>query len=178
MGDKIEKDFSRDEFAGYLETLARQMRAGNMVSAGGRSWTVPDTFSGKIHLKEKKGRIELKIQCRWSTLADYDVQDREQLAAWHESMEAVKKRMGTSFKEISRSAAEGRFPETAAVDEFVLTSKIFAGAADPEWKDVMDEYMDHLENFVLAVKRRERELMLHEIRDLQNRMKACHREFK
>ena len=135
-------------------------------------------FSGKIHLKEKKGRIELKIQCRWSTLADYHVQDREQLAAWHESMEAVKKRMGTSFKEISRSAAEGRFPETAAVDEFVLTSKIFAGAADPEWKDVMDEYMDHLENFVLAVKRRERELMLHEIRDLQNRMKACHREFK
>ena len=177
MADKIEKDFSRDEFAGHLEALAHQMRAGNMVSAKGRGWTVPEKFAGKIQLKEKKGRIELKLQCRWSTLADYAVRDREQITAWHESMKAVKKRMGTSFKKITREAAEGRFPEAAAVDDFVLTSRIFAEAADPEWQDAMDEYMDHLENFVLAVKRQEREVMLHEIRDLQNRMKACHQEF-
>jgi hypothetical protein len=42
----------------------------------------------------------------------------------------------------------------------------------------MEEYMDHLENFIRAIEQQQFEVMLHEIRDLQYRMKACHREFK
>ena len=177
MGDKIEKEFSRNEFAEYLETLAGQLRGGKISSAKG-VWTVPEEFGGKIQTKEKKGRIELKISCRWSTLADYTEQDREQISNWHHSMTAVKKRMGSSFKEITKSAAGGKFPETRSVDDFVGTSRVFAETADAEWKDAMDEYMDHLENFVRAIKEQQFEVMNHEIRDLQYRMKACHKEFK
>jgi len=177
MGDKIEKEFSRGEFAEYLETLAQQLRKGRVSSVKGE-WSVPDSFDAKTHLKEKKGRIELKIQCRWSSLDDYSIKEREEVASWHKSIKAVKKRMGRSFKEIVRSVAAGGFPEESSVADFVLTSKFFADAADPEWKDAMDEYMDHMENFVRAVKNLEFEVLQHEIRDLENRMKACHREFK
>jgi XXXCH domain-containing protein len=177
MGDKIEKEFKKNEFAQYLETLAEQLRAGKVSSAKG-DWGVPEEFGAKIELKEKKGRIELKINCRWSTLSEYTAQDREKIADWHDSMKAVKKRMGTSFKEITKSTATGKFPETGSVDDFVKTSRIFAESADSEWKDAMDEYMDHLENFVLAIEGQQFEVMLHEIRDLQYRMKSCHKEFK
>ena len=177
MDDKIEKEFSRNEFSAYLATLSQQLQNGKISSAKG-VWTVPETFGAKIQLKEKKGRIELKINCRWSTLADYTDQDREQIDSWHDSMHAVKKRMGSSFKEITKSAAAGNFPETRTVDDFVKTSKIFAESADPEWKDAMDEFMDHLENFVRAIEGQQFEVMHHKIRDLQYRMKGCHKEFK
>jgi XXXCH domain-containing protein len=177
MVDKIEKEFSRNEFAEYLIMLAEQLRQGKMSSVKG-TWTVPEELGAKIQLKEKKGRIELKINCRWSTLADYTEQDRDQIADWHDSMKAVKKRMGASFKEITKSASAGKFAETRFVDDFVETSKIFAESADSEWKDAMDEYMDHLENFVRAIEEQQFEVMLHEIRDLQYRMKGCHKEFK
>ncbi len=177
MVDKIEKEFNRNDFAEYLETLAEKLRAGKISSAKG-DWTVPEEFWTKIQLKEKKGRIELKINCRWSTLADYTEQDRDQIVGWHDSMKSVKKRMGVSFKEIIKSAAAGKFPESRYVDDFVETSKIFAEKADSEWKDAMDEFMDHLENFVRAIEGQQFEVMHHEIRDLQYRMKGCHREFK
>ena len=177
MDDKIEKEFSRNEFSAYLATLAQQLQDGKMSSARG-DWTVPETFGAKIQIKEKKGRIELKINCRWSTLADYTDQDREQIDNWHDSMNAVKKRMGSSFKEITKSAAAGNFPETRSVDDFVETSRIFAESADSELKDAMDEFMDHLENFVRAIEGQQLEVMRHEIRDLQYRMKGCHKEFK
>lgn len=177
MADKIEKEFSRSEFADYLARMAEQIRTGKLSSEKG-IWTVPDTFGAKIQLKEKKGRIELKFGCRWSTLADYTPQDRDEVKSWQESMKTVKKRMGTSFKEVTRAAERGVFPEKQSVEDFVATSRIFAESADPEWSEAMDEYMDHLENFIHAVEEKQLEVMLHEIRDLQYRMKACHKEFK
>jgi len=177
MGDKIQKEFNRNEFAQYLESLAAQMRAGKISSAKG-DWAVPEGFRAKIELKEKKGRIELKMNCRWSTLAEYSAHDRDKIVDWRDSMKKVKKRMGTSFKEIVKLTDKGEFPDTGSVDDFVNTSRIFAESADPEWKDAMDEYMDHLENFIRAIEGHQFEVMLHEIRDLQYRMKACHKEFK
>ena len=177
MADKIEKEFSRNELADYLTTMAEQLRAGKLSSEQG-IWTVPEKFGAKIQLKEKKGRIELKLNCRWSTLGDYTQQDRDQINDWHESMKTVKKRMGSSFKEVTKAAEKGAFPEKRSIEDFVATSRIFAESADPEWSDAMDEYMDHLENFIRAVKKQQLEVMLHEIRDLQYRMKACHKEFK
>jgi len=177
MADKIEKEFSRNELADYLTTMAEQLRAGKLSSEKG-IWTVPEKFGAKIQIKEKKGRIELKLNCRWSTLGDYTQQDRDQINDWHESMKTVKKRMGSSFKEVTKAAEKGAFPEKRSIEDFVATSRIFAESADPEWSDAMDEYMDHLENFIRAVEKQQLEVMLHEIRDLQYRMKACHKEFK
>jgi len=177
MADKIEKKFSRNEFADYLTSVAEQLRAGKLSSEKG-IWTVPEKFGAKVQLKEKKGRIELKLNCRWSTLGDYTPQDRDQLNDRHESMKTVKKRMGASFKGVAKAAELGAFPEKKSVEEFVATSRLFAESADPEMSDAMGEYMDHLENFIRAVEEQQLELMLHEIRDLQYRMRACHKEFK
>ena len=86
--------------------------------------------------------------------------------------------MGTSFKEVTKAAGKGVFPEKKSIEDFIATSRVFAESADPEWRDAMDEYMDHLENFIRAFEEQQLEVMLHEIRDLQYRMKACHKEFK
>ena len=177
MADKIEKEFSRNDFADYLATLAEQIRTGKLSSEKGL-WTVPEKFGAKIQIKEKKGRMELKLNCRWSTLGDYTQQDRDHINDWHESMQTVKKRMGSSFKEVTKAASKGLFPDSKSLDDFVATSRIFAESAEPEWSDAMDEYMDHLENFIRAVQDQHFEVMLHEIRDLQYRMKACHKELK
>jgi XXXCH domain-containing protein len=177
MSEKMEKDFSRDELADYLTSMAEQLRAGKLSSRKGK-WSVPEKLRAKIQLKEKKGRIELKLNCRWSTLGDYSRQDRERIIDWHESMKTVKKRMGSSFKEVMKAADRGTFPGKNSVDDFVETSRIFAAAAEPEWEEAMAEYMDHLENFIRSIEERQHEVMRHEIRDLQYRMKACHREFK
>ena len=177
MTDKIEKEFSRNKFADYLVTLAEQIRSGKLSSGKGM-WTVPENIGAKIQIKEKKGRLELKLNCRWSTLGDYAQRDRDQINDWHESMKTVKKRMGSSFMEITRAAEKGMFPDKKSLDDFVATSRIFAESAETEWSDAMDEYMDHLENFIRAVQGQQFEVMRHEIRDLQNRMKACHKEFK
>jgi len=177
MADRIEKEFSRNEFADHLATMADQIRAGKLSSEKG-IWTVPETFGAKIQLKEKKGRIELKLSCRWSTLGDYTDQDRDLVHSWQASMKTVKKRMGSSFKEVTRAAERGVFPEKQSVEDFVATSRIFAESADPEWGEAMAEYMDHLENFIRAFEDQQLEIMLHEIRDLQYRMNTCHKEFK
>jgi XXXCH domain-containing protein len=177
MKDKVEREFDRLEFANYLQSLAEQLREGKISSERG-DWTVPETFGAKIQIKEKKGRIEAKLQWRWSTLVDYAHQEREQIDAWLTSMKSVKKKMGSSFKELTRAAEAGNFPDNKSVDEFVATCRVFAEAAEPEWQETMDEYMDHLENFIRAIEKQEFEVMLHEIRDLSYRMKGCHKEFK
>jgi XXXCH domain-containing protein len=177
MAEKIEKEFSRNELAEYLTKMAEQLNSGKLSTEKG-IWTVPERIGAKIQLKEKKGRIEFKFNCRWSTLEDYTQQDRDQINDWQDSMKKVKKRMGSSFKEVTKAAERGAFPEKKSMEDFVATSRIFAESADPEWRDAMDEYLDHLENFIRAVEEQQLELMFHEIRDLQYRMKACHKEFK
>ena len=177
MKDKTEKEFSRFEFADYLQFLADQFRYGR-ISMESSDWTVPESFEAKIQVKEKKGRMEAKLQWRWSTLADYAHQEREQYNAWLSTMKSVKKRMGSSFKELTRAVEAGNYPGKQSVDDFVATCRVFAEAADPDWKEAMDEFMDHLENFIRAIEKQEFEVMHHEMRDLGYRMKACHKEFK
>ena len=177
MKDKIEKEFSRLEFAEYLQSLADQFRDGRITQEKA-DWTVPETFAAKVQVKEKKGRIEAKLQWRWSTLADYAQPEKDQYKAWLASMKSVKKRMGSSFKELTRAVESGNIPGKKSVDDFVATCRVFAEAADPEWKEAMDEFMDHLENFIRSIEKQDYEVMNHEIRDLGYRMKACHKEFK
>jgi XXXCH domain-containing protein len=73
---------------------------------------------------------------------------------------------------------QGAFPDDRTLRDFVESSRAFAALAEPDWASAMQEYLDHLANLEHAVANRQPEVMLHELRDLQNCMSVCHREFK
>ncbi len=175
--DKIEKDFDRLELAAYLESLAKQVRSGTCHAAG-RDWTIPDSLPVKIRFKEKKGRIRTRISWNWSTLGDYEETDRQAVNNWKTTFKENKKRLAKSFGQLKKDVARGDFPDAKAMGDFLADSREFAGFAEPEWQEAMDEYMDHLENLERAVKDRQLDVIKHEIRDLGYQMKACHKEFK
>ena len=50
--------------------------------------------------------------------------------------------------------------------------------AEPEWRNAMKEYMDHLANLQRAAAANQLEVVAHELRDLAARWAACHRDFK
>jgi XXXCH domain-containing protein len=97
---------------------------------------------------------------------------------WKDSLKAIKKRLAISMKDLSKAASAGNIPEPEAVSRFVEDSKKFAEFAEPEWKEEMDEYLDHLGNLLAAVEEGRLEAVRHELRDLKNRTNACHREYK
>ena len=160
-----------------LETLASQLRDGTL-EVGSRHWSVPDTIEANIRFKEKKGRIDIKIRSRWSTLTDYDEASRQEVQSWKESFKTAKKRLAQTFKTVKKSIADGQFPDDAVMEALIADSKAFGEFADEDWKPAMEEYLDHLENLQHAVQTKQLETAAHEVRDLQHRMKACHQEFK
>lgn len=177
MKEKIEKEFSRLELAKYLEQLAGQIRT-DSVDAVGRKWSIPEKFQAKVSHKEKKGRFETKLKWSWSSLDDYDLPAREEITRWQESFKSIKKRLSSQFKALQKTVKDGRLPDEKMVADFEADSRRMADFADGEWQPAMDEYMDHLENFKLAVGRQQLEIVQHELRDLMNRMALCHRDFK
>jgi XXXCH domain-containing protein len=177
MGEKDEPAMSRLELADYLTSLAEQLRQG-AFSAQGRHWTVPDNLNVRMEFKEKKGHLGAKLSWSWSTLGDYDQAAREEVSRKQDSMKTVKKRLGADFKALQQAVSQGAFPDTRTLEDFAATSRAFAAMAEPEWATAMQEYLDHLANLEHAVANRQQEVMLHELRDLQNCMATCHREFK
>jgi len=177
MKSKIEKEFNRIELADYLEKIARQLRSGTFEAEGSR-WSVPEAFEARIKHKEKKGRIETKLKWRWSTLADYEPSDREEVTRWQESFKSIKKRLAKEFKALQIDVLNGNLPNEDALAAFVKDSERMAEFADPEWQEAMHEYMDHLENLKRAVNKRQLEDVRHELRDLRTRWISCHRDFK
>jgi XXXCH domain-containing protein len=177
MSDKKEKKLSRSRLADYLEDLSRQLRSGKL-EAEGRTWTIPKSLDTKIQFKEKKGRISAKLSWHWSTLRDYDQASREEVTRWKTSFKALKKKLTTSYKRLKDVARQGDFPDKDMMEEFRGLCTAFAGMAEPEWGEAMKEFMDHLKNLQRAIENRQLEIMRHEIRDLGNRMKECHRAFK
>jgi len=177
MKSKIEKEFNRIELADYLEKIARQLRSGTFEAEGSR-WSVPEAFEARIKHKEKKGRIETKLKWRWSTLADYEPSDREEVTRWQESFKSIKKRLAKEFKALQIDVLNGNVPNEDALAAFVKDSERMAEFADPEWQEAMHEYMDHLENLKRAVNKRQLEDVRHELRDLRTRWISCHRDFK
>ena len=177
MKSKIEKKFNRLELADYLEKIAGELRLGT-VAAEGRQWSIPEEIEAKVKHKEKKGRIETKLKWRWSTLDDYEPADREEVTRWQDSFKTLKKRMARQYKMLEKAVAGGGYPEEAILKEFISDSKEMARFADPDWQEAMIEYQDHLENLRRAVANKQLEVVLHEMRDLRARMKACHRDFK
>jgi XXXCH domain-containing protein len=177
MGDKSEQTMSRLELADYLTNLGQQLRQG-AFSAQGRHWTVPDDLFVRLEFKEKKGHLGAKLSWSWSTLGDYDRAAWEEISRGQDSMKTVKKRLGAGFKALQQAVSQGGWPEDRTLEDFVTTSRAFAAMAEPDWKTAMQEYLDHLANLEHAIANRQQEVMLHELRDLQNCMATCHREFK
>ena len=90
----------------------------------------------------------------------------------------MKKRLGAAFKALQQVVGQGAWPDERILRDFVESSRAFAAMAEPDWENAMQEYLDHLAILTHAVANRQQEVVLHELRDLQNSMAACHREFK
>jgi XXXCH domain-containing protein len=177
MGEKDGQTMSRLELADYLTELGQQLRQG-AFAAQGRRWTVPDNLYVRMEFKEKKGHLGAKLSWSWSTLGDYDPAARLEVSRGQESMKTVKKRLGADFKALQHMVNQGGFPDDRTLEAFAASSRAFAAMAEPEWDTAMQEYLDHLANLEHAIANRQQEVMLHELRDLQNCMATCHREFK
>jgi XXXCH domain-containing protein len=177
MGEKDERTLSRLELADYLQDLSEALRRGTLA-AQGRHWTVPDDLEVGMEFKEKKGRLNVKLSWSWATLKDYAPASRNEVSRWQDDLKTVKKRLAASFKALQQAVGQGAFPDTRTLEDFVESSRAFTAMAEPDWEQAMQEYLDHLANLQRAVEGRQQEVMLHELRDLQNCMASCHREFK
>ncbi|UCD33295.1 MAG: GAK system XXXCH domain-containing protein [Desulfobacterales bacterium] len=177
MKEYTEKKMGREELAKQFEDLAHRIRKGSFSSKN-RAWSVPDEIDAKIQFKEKKGRFEAKLKFRWSTLKDYDQDDRKALDDWHDSKKSIKKRMMRAYKNISRSVKDHQLPEQTDLEALFDSSQAFFRIADPDMEDAMEEFMDHLDNLNQAKTSGLLNVVGHEVRDIGNRMRNCHREFK
>ena len=131
MKKKIEKEFTRAELADYLQKLAEQLRSGSFESDD-RNWSVPDQLTAKIKHKEKKGRIETKLKWRWSTLEDYNPEERKEVVQWQDSFKTIKKRLAATFRALDKTVRDGNLPDEKTLYAFIDDSNAMAAFAEPE----------------------------------------------
>jgi XXXCH domain-containing protein len=177
MEEKFERTCTREEMADTLEKLAAQLRSGS-TEIEQQVRQVPGNLEMKLHVKEKKGRVRYKVEWNWSSLEDYDEAARGQLLEQRQSFKQIKKNLALAFKQLKRALPENVSPDDAVVREFVVSTRAFVALAEPEWRQPAEEFMGHLENLLRALESSQRESVLHELTDLENRMVACHREFR
>jgi XXXCH domain-containing protein len=177
MEKKKKACLSRLELANYLQSLSEQLSRGSLESEG-RQWTVPEEVWSEVKLEEKKGFIKAKISFSWSTEQEYDQAALQDLKKWQGSLKAVKKRLAASFKAIHQAAEQGRFPDQPTLAEFINSSRALEQLADPAWQEAMQVYLDHLASLQRAMENQEFPALYHELRNLENCMVDCHREFK
>ncbi len=175
--DNITGGISRLELAEQLETLAKKLRLGKF-RLGNQDCLVPDRLEAKIKLKEKEGQVGVKVRFQFPVLAAYDEATAAEIERRQMSFKEVKKKLGVVFGDLLKSATSVAFPEELVVQEYLDLSKEFARHADPAWAAEVQEFLDHVENLRRALHHRQFEMFQHELRDLQNRMKICHRQFK
>lgn len=171
------KTMARADLALELEQLAAQIRSGAILTDSGR-WQVPDQLDAKLAVKEKKGRFECKLALRWSTLNDYSAVDRDAIDRWQRSFKTVKKQLASAFKPVVKSLDAGQMPDPAALAALVEHSRRMTEHGADEWAEALSAYNGHLRNLVHAVETGQTTVARHEIKDLGNCMRSCHREFK
>jgi XXXCH domain-containing protein len=176
MEEKLANTLSRQNLADYLENLAWELRQGQL-QVEGNTWTVPAEMEAKLSLKEKKGRLILKLKCRWETLPEYKPEAREPVVRWQESFKTLKKRLGARFKELQQAVQQGKFPDTPVLENFVADAQAMAKMAEPEWEEALQAFLDHVAALERAVAAQDLEATRHEVADLRTAMVTCHREF-
>ena len=177
MKETMDKELTREALAEHLISLAEQLRRGGLTMQK-RTWTVPDNLGVRIKVKEKKGRISYRLSCQWSTLGDYDTDERKEVDQWKQSMKSVKKELSTAFKNLNKEIKAAGLPSERTLKQFNDSSRAMGELTDPEWSEAMDIYMDHLENLNRAASSGQKEVVIHEVGDLRNCMRSCHKEFK
>jgi XXXCH domain-containing protein len=175
--EKIAGEFSRLELAQHLEALAKKLKMGK-VRLGEQDFLMPELLTAKIKLREKAGQVKVKLRLAFPVQAALDAVAAQELARRQVGFKEVKKRLGAAFGELLKSATSMTLPEESQVKSYLELSAEFTRHADPAWGAEMQEYLDHVENLRLAFENRQVEMFQHELRDLQNRMKICHRDFK
>jgi len=177
MDEKAELKLARKELAAHLEALAKGLKQGKL-EVEGHTWSVPEEVSTKLHLKEKKGRLVLKVKCVFETLGEYELAAREPVARWQESFKTVKKRLAAHFKELQRVVLQGQLPDRQLLADFAADSRALADMSEPDWKEAIQAYMDHVAALERAVAGQDLESVRHEVADLRTAMATCHQEFK
>jgi XXXCH domain-containing protein len=176
MAEKIDHTLPRQDLADYLEELARGLRQGQLAVSG-NTWRVPEEMEVTRTLKEKKGRLSLKLKFTWETLPEYKPEAREPVVRWQESFKALKKRLLSRFKAVQQAVLQGQLPDPRNLADFVADSQAMAAMAEPEWQEAMQPYLEHLAALQRAVAARDLEAARHEVEDLRTAMVVCHREF-
>ncbi len=176
MKEKFAETLSRQGLADFLESLAQDLRQGEL-EVQGNTWSVPEEMEAKVSLKEKKGRLSLKLKVKWETLPEYEPEAREPVVKWQEAFKAVKKRLEIYFKDLQATVQQGNFPDPQTLENFTEASLALADLAEPEWEEARQAYLDHLAALKRAVACQDLEATRHEVLDLRIAMVACHREF-
>ncbi len=177
MEVRFDRELSREELADYLTSLASQFRQGELQIAGVVQ-KLPAQSAVEIEVKEKKGRLKIKMNVMLSTLEFYDQPSREKVEKVTEKFNVVKKRLGTSFANLKKAAAQGKLPEESLLREFLNDCQAFAQHIEPEWQAEMDIYLSHVKNLEQAYTISNFEMFQHEMADLKTSMARCHQDFK
>jgi XXXCH domain-containing protein len=177
MEVKLERELSREELADYLISLAAQIRQGELQVAG-IVQKLPAQAATEIFVKEKKGRLLARLNLSFSTLEQYEPPRREAVQEVMEKFKVVKKRLGKSFANLNKAAAQGQLPDESLLVEFLNDNQTFAQQTDPEWQAEMAVYLDHVKNLESAYKIGNLEMFQHEMADLKASMSRCHQDFK
>ena len=177
MEIKLERELRREELADYLVSLASQLRQGELQVAG-LVQKLSDKAAVDLSVKEKKGWLTAKLYVRFATLEHYDQPRREAVEQVVEKFKVVKKRLGTSFANLKKAAAQGKLPEEALLREFLNDNQAFVQHTDPEWQAEIEIYLAHVKNLEQAYRIGNFEMFQHEMADLQASMARCHSEFK
>jgi XXXCH domain-containing protein len=177
MEVKFDQVLSREELADYLTSLGSQVRQGELQIAGVVQ-KLPAQSTVEIHVKEKKGQLKIKLNVMLSTLEFYDQERRQAVEQVTEKFSVVKKRLGSSFANLKKAVAPGKFPEETLLKEFLTDCKAFALHIEPEWQAEMDIYLSHVKNLEQAFTIGNFDMFQHEMADLKVSMARCHQDFK
>ncbi len=178
MGKKIITAYGRDGLADYLENLASHLRKGN-IPFGSELLEVPESLEVKLSLKDKKHSVAYRLEWRWAAPEGREwTESPREAGPLPSSFKQLKKDLARAFRAVKLAVHQGDLPDERLLAEFDRLSRAFAAHAEPEWDRAAREYLDHMENLFRSIRDGRKEAAIHEIRDLQTRMVACHRDYK
>jgi XXXCH domain-containing protein len=100
--------------------------------------------------------------------------DKHQL----DEFKSVKQSLSAIQLIIKKGLKDGRLPRMEDVDRFIATSREMERLCKIEWRVAMDDYMDRLVQFEIAIKNGELHVIEDAFHKLLDSKKACHTRFR
>ena len=91
---------------------------------------------------------------------------------------AIKQRLSTIQLVIKKDIKEGRIPRSEDVDQFIAISGEMNSDCQGEWREAMDDYLEHLAQFRTAVTDRDLQIIETCFKNLLDRKASCHKLFR